>query len=105
MTTTPTLDEQLAAARAETARLQELQDRIDAAGAEARSVAMLAHYRHAATERAGEYRQRRDMLKDKLDKLAMADKLDLNALFAVYVELRDDDRNLPNHVRSELAEF
>jgi len=32
------------------------------------------------------------MLKDKLDKLAMADKLDLNALFAVYVELRDDDR-------------
>lgn len=91
MTTTPTLNEQLSAARAETARLQELQDRIDAAGAEARNTTMLAHYRHAATERAREYRDHRDELKNKLDRIAMADKLDLNQLFTAFVELRDAD--------------
>jgi hypothetical protein len=89
--TTPTLNDQLAAARAETARLQQLQDKIDAAGAEASNAAMLQHYRHAATERAREYRERRDALKIKLDKLAVADKLNLDDLFTAYVALRDDD--------------
>jgi hypothetical protein len=88
---TNTIDDQLAAARADFQRLQALQDRIDVAGAEARSTATLVHYRHAATERAREYREHRDELKNKLDRIAMADKLDLNALFTAYVEVRDAD--------------
>lgn len=90
-TTTPTLAEELTAARAETARLQQLQDKIDKAGAEARNEAMLAHYMHAATERAREHRERRDQLKNRVDELATADKLDLNVLFKAWLEMRDFD--------------
>jgi hypothetical protein len=90
-TTTPTLAEQAAAAQAEANRLRAESDRIDAAGQVAANQATLDHYRHAATELARDYRDHRDGLKTKLDQLAAADKLDLNALFAAFVELADDD--------------
>jgi hypothetical protein len=90
-TTTPSLAQQAAAAEAEAARLRAEADRIDAAGQAAANQARLDHYRNAATELAGDYRERRDALKTKLDELALADKLDLNALFAAFVQLRDED--------------
>jgi hypothetical protein len=90
-TTTPTLAEQAAAAQAEANRLRAEADRIDAAGRAAADQAMLEHYRNAATERAREYHEHRDGLKTKLDELAMADKLDLDKLFAAFIALRDDD--------------
>jgi hypothetical protein len=90
-TTTPTAAERAAAARAEANRFQAEADRIDAAGRAAADQARLDHYRRAATDLARDYREHRDRLKDKLDQLAAADKLDLNQLFTAFVALCDDD--------------
>jgi hypothetical protein len=86
-----TVAAELAAARAETQRLQQLQDRIDAAGRAAADQTRLAHVQRVATEVARDYRDHRDGLKTKLDQLAAADRLDLDKLFVAFVELRDDD--------------
>jgi hypothetical protein len=88
---TPTLHDQAAAAQAEANRLRAEAERVDAAGRDAANQATLAHYQHAAGERAREYRERRDALHAKIIELAAADELDENVLLKGWIDMRDQD--------------
>jgi hypothetical protein len=87
----PTLAERAAVAQAEANTLRAEAERVDAAGRDAANQAALSHHQHIATDRAYEYRGRRDELKNRLDELAVSDDLDLGEMFKAWVAMRDTD--------------
>jgi len=94
-TTKPTAAQQLAehleAGRQETDRLQAQADAIDAAEHEAKKAARLAHFLEANSTKSWQYRDTRDAVRARLDEIAAAPELDVDALRRTFIELKMED--------------
>jgi hypothetical protein len=89
MTTAKTPDQindELAASRRATERLQAEKDRLDAAQADGRRQAQIDHYTEAHGAKSWAYRDARDQAQQRLDAIAAAETLDVDALRAAFID-------------------